>query len=274
MFWHVSVCPHLGEVPWPGPGSGGVGTLVRSRWGGYPTSGTPCQTWLGVGYPTSGGVFDTPRSVCFLRSRRRTFLLHLWKRSFLDIGVQDIVTCVEWKPSAEYTIVIGTEGGTVHVQDVRKGVGAQLTTYPHTRPVTRMQFANHMCVFSHLLDFLTVSFETFQYIFFIVAFIFMQEWLVVISVRRLQYYGTACRKWWSCWNVSYCQNIISFLPPAYVVPREVMFSVLSTMAGGGTPHPRRVPPPLGDRIYRQVMPRAVRLLRFPAGGLSCWLSFS
>ena len=61
----------------------------------------------------------------------------------LDIGVQDIVTCVEWKPTGEHSIVVGTEGGTVHVQDVRKGVGAQLTTYPHTRPVTRMQFANH-----------------------------------------------------------------------------------------------------------------------------------
>ena len=63
--------------------------------------------------------------------------------TLLDIGVQDIVTCVEWKPTAEHCIVIGTEGGTVHVQDVRKAVGAQLTTYPHTRPVTRMQFANH-----------------------------------------------------------------------------------------------------------------------------------
>ena len=57
---------------------------------------------------------------------------------------------MEWKPTAEYTIVIGTEGGTVHVQDVRKGVGAQLTTYPHTRPVTRMQFANHRYVFALL----------------------------------------------------------------------------------------------------------------------------
>ena len=78
---------------------------------GYPTSGTPCHTWpggyplppsdLAGGYPTSGttpppprrshlageggregvtpplvtdGVLDTPRSVCLLRSRRRTFL--------------------------------------------------------------------------------------------------------------------------------------------------------------------------------------------------------
>ena len=106
--------------------------------------------------------------------RVNRFSLHLWKRSFLDIGVQDIVTCVEWKPSAEYTIVIGTEGGTVHVQDVRKGVGAQLTTYPHTRPVTRMQFANHMCVYSHLLDILFIGFEAFQQVF-IVAFIFLQE---------------------------------------------------------------------------------------------------
>ena len=66
--------------------------------GGYPCRGgisprvPPHQTWLGVPllgeYPTSGtsapsppppqvtdGVLDTPRSVCLLRSRRRTFLL-------------------------------------------------------------------------------------------------------------------------------------------------------------------------------------------------------
>ena len=84
------------------------------------------------------------------QTRYKRDLVYLWKQSFLDIGVQDIVTCVEWKPTAEYTIVIGTEGGTVHVQDVRKGVGAQLTTYPHTRPVTRMQFANHRYVFALL----------------------------------------------------------------------------------------------------------------------------
>ena len=77
---------------------------------GYPTSGTPCQTWpggypmgvphlryplsdlAGVRVPNQGGgtwlgggvyplrltdvVFDTPQSVCLLRSRRRTFLFH------------------------------------------------------------------------------------------------------------------------------------------------------------------------------------------------------
>ena len=35
----------------------------------------PPQTWLGGRYPTSGGVLDTPQSVCLLRSRRRIFLL-------------------------------------------------------------------------------------------------------------------------------------------------------------------------------------------------------
>ena len=79
---------------------------------GYPTLGTPHQTWLGCtlsgGYPTLGtslldlaggtlpegtllgvpywgvppprvtdGVLDTPRSVCLLRPRRRTFLFIL-----------------------------------------------------------------------------------------------------------------------------------------------------------------------------------------------------
>ena len=92
---------------------------------------------------------DAKNSRCN-QTRYKRDLVYLWKQSFLDIGVQDIVTCVEWKPTAEYTIVIGTEGGTVHVQDVRKGVGAQLTTYPHTRPVTRMQFANHRYVFALL----------------------------------------------------------------------------------------------------------------------------
>ena len=82
------------------------------------------------------------------KTRYERDFVYLRKQLFLDIGVQDIVTCVEWKPTAEYTIVIGTEGGTVHVQDVRKGVGAQLTTYPHTRPVTRMQFSSHRFVFA------------------------------------------------------------------------------------------------------------------------------
>ena len=71
--------------------------------GGYPTSGTPPvapgwgvprwgvpevgypahRTWPGGGYPTSyritDGVLDTPRSVCLLRSRRKTFLFVMEK---------------------------------------------------------------------------------------------------------------------------------------------------------------------------------------------------
>ena len=115
----LSVCPHLGGVPWPGPDGGGV-PQPGPAWGGtpyegypdggtpprvhpavrpgqgdtppwvpplppldlagrYPTSGTPHRTWPG-GYPNGGGtpprvVLDTPRSVCLLRSRRRTFLV-------------------------------------------------------------------------------------------------------------------------------------------------------------------------------------------------------
>ena len=158
MFWHVSVClftpqgrgypgqVQLGRVPRPGPAGGGTPPQVppsHQTWpGGYPTSGTPSQTWQGGtppwvppvrpgqgvshsgtprqtwlggtlpggtppwvpphqtwprGYPAGGtppwvpptpirpgrgvtppwvtdGVLDTPRSVCLLRSRRRTFL--------------------------------------------------------------------------------------------------------------------------------------------------------------------------------------------------------
>ena len=49
------------------------GTPARTRGGGVPQPGP-----MGGGYPTSyritDGVLDTPRSVCLLRSRRRTFL--------------------------------------------------------------------------------------------------------------------------------------------------------------------------------------------------------
>ena len=82
--------PSNAIVPgWGVPPAGGTPPRVppiRPGWGypllgGYPTSGTPHQTWLG-GTPCRGGtplretdgVLDTPRSVCLLRSRRRTFL--------------------------------------------------------------------------------------------------------------------------------------------------------------------------------------------------------
>ena len=67
--------------------------------GGVPPAGmgyTPCQVWWGVpevGYPsplyrTTDGVLDTPRSVCLLRSRRRTFLF----RSLFSIKFQLMLT--------------------------------------------------------------------------------------------------------------------------------------------------------------------------------------
>ena len=43
--------------------------FYRSDGGGYPTSGTPPP-----GHVPSQVINDTPRSVCLLRSRRRTFL--------------------------------------------------------------------------------------------------------------------------------------------------------------------------------------------------------
>ena len=93
-----SVCPHLGGgypsqvelgggVPKPGPAGGRYpdwggtlwGTLMWggtrqgvSQLGGTPTGGYP----TGVGTPLwlTDGVLDKRRSVCLLRSRRRTFL--------------------------------------------------------------------------------------------------------------------------------------------------------------------------------------------------------
>ena len=71
--------------------------------GGYPDGGTPPQvhpphwTWpggtsTGGGYPTSyritDGVLDTPRSVCLLRSRRRTFLFCRYFTNFLPLRKQ------------------------------------------------------------------------------------------------------------------------------------------------------------------------------------------
>ena len=69
-----------GTPPWEPPSPHWTlpgGTLM----GGTPPQVTPPpphQAWLG-GYPDGGGtpsrvVLDTPRSVCLLRSRRRTFL--------------------------------------------------------------------------------------------------------------------------------------------------------------------------------------------------------
>ena len=111
MFWHVSVHPSihpsvsLSTPSQPGPASG-------TPAGGSPTSGTPHWTWLGGPLPGGGtppqvppssrtwprgvplpgggtplqetdGVLDTPRSVCLLHSRRRTFLfLHISTLSF------------------------------------------------------------------------------------------------------------------------------------------------------------------------------------------------
>ena len=91
----LSVCPHLGGIPRPGPdgevrqpGSarGGIPKVIRPGWGVPLRGGTPPQVppiGPGQGYPCWGGtpprvadgVLDTPQSVCLLRSRRRTFLL-------------------------------------------------------------------------------------------------------------------------------------------------------------------------------------------------------
>ena len=58
------------QVPPPHIGPGLGGTPNRR----YPTSGTPPWTWPGGRGNPPRVVLDTPRSVCLLRSSRRTFL--------------------------------------------------------------------------------------------------------------------------------------------------------------------------------------------------------
>ena len=73
------------QVPPIGPGRGGTPTRGVTPAGGY----CPHQTWPG-GYPCQGGtrdgVLDTPRSVCLLRSRRRTFLYQMFCSGTLNRG--------------------------------------------------------------------------------------------------------------------------------------------------------------------------------------------
>ena len=75
--------PHLGYPP------------VRPGWG-YPCQGvSPCRTWPGGTPPQLiDGVLDTPRSVCLLRSRRRTFL-------FQRLFSENIKVCSVDVPSYE-----------------------------------------------------------------------------------------------------------------------------------------------------------------------------
>ena len=89
-----------GTPPWVppiGPGQGGTPA------GGTPTSGTPHQTWPGQ-VPQRGGTFpqvidgvlNTPRSVCLLRLRRRTFLFKIiadlvGSLQFVSYSIQDLL---------------------------------------------------------------------------------------------------------------------------------------------------------------------------------------
>ena len=84
--------PTLGTPPPPVRPGWGVPHLGyhHETWpGGYPTSGTPThQTWLGGGVTplrVTDGVLDALRSVCLLRSRRRTFLFqNIFGNKFLS----------------------------------------------------------------------------------------------------------------------------------------------------------------------------------------------
>ena len=114
-------------VPWPGPDEGYTGECPHQGWGGVPQV-TPIWTWPGsplpvqvqmggtltrdgvpwspirtwMGYPpiwtwtwdgVPEGVLAMRRSVCLLRSRRRSFLLHkptaMVKTRRYTAGIQD-----------------------------------------------------------------------------------------------------------------------------------------------------------------------------------------
>ena len=70
-------------VPWPGLMGGTRGGRDEvPPWQGW---GTP---WQGVSHPyyrTTDGVLDTSRSVCLLRSGRRTFLLPVWLTNLTSV---------------------------------------------------------------------------------------------------------------------------------------------------------------------------------------------
>ena len=119
-----SVCPRGGYPTWSGeyPSQvqpGGYPSHVQTErvsqpgptGGRYPSQvqmgGYPCQVQMGgipppgMGHPPAGGppwyrttdgVLDTPRSVCLLRSRRRTLLFHFF--SGASANYLDDATCV------------------------------------------------------------------------------------------------------------------------------------------------------------------------------------
>ena len=97
--------PHLGypiRIGWGYPcwGKGYPYWGVPHLAGGYPTLGPPHQTWLGGGTPpwVTDGVLDTPRSVCLLRSRRRTFLfLFVSIQQNIEAAFFDLFTCTSKK---------------------------------------------------------------------------------------------------------------------------------------------------------------------------------
>ena len=93
-----------GVPPWPGMGypcQQGWGTPQPGQDGGYLRWGTPEQGWgtplARDGIPprdrTADGVLDTPRPVCLLRSRRRTFLCFN-ENSLVCLHVVSLVTIV------------------------------------------------------------------------------------------------------------------------------------------------------------------------------------
>jgi methylosome protein 50 len=52
-------------------------------------------------------------------------------------------TCVAWKKDVEHGVAIGTEMGSILLQDCRVGVGVPLAVTAHSRPVYRIAFAPH-----------------------------------------------------------------------------------------------------------------------------------
>ena len=75
--YHTSGTPHqTWPLGYPTSGTPPVrpGGGVPQQGKGYPTSGTPLPIRPGQGGLSHRVVLDTPRSVCLLRSRKRTFL--------------------------------------------------------------------------------------------------------------------------------------------------------------------------------------------------------
>ena len=106
------------------PMGGTMGTPHQTWTWGTPIGGVPSQTWMGGGTPLrlTDGVLDTPRSVCLLRSRRRTFL---WLFILWQVKISE-----KWNLSQKS-----------HITQTEKGRDRKTVNFPwifcNTRPFVR-----------------------------------------------------------------------------------------------------------------------------------------